>query len=61
MDLAQKNLDAENKKYELGTEINQNVIQAQNVISSVSKRGRLATFMYDSDARWGMFGDDDRD
>jgi outer membrane protein TolC len=31
-EFAQKNLDAENKKYELGTEINQNVIQAQNVL-----------------------------
>jgi outer membrane protein TolC len=26
-----KGLDAENKKYELGTELNQNVILAQNV------------------------------
>ncbi len=32
LDLSQKNLDAENQKYELGTEINQNVIQAQNVL-----------------------------
>jgi outer membrane protein len=31
-DFAQKNLDAENKKYELGTEINQNVILAQNAL-----------------------------
>jgi outer membrane protein len=31
LDFAVKNLDAENKKYELGTEINQNVILAQNV------------------------------
>ena len=31
-EFAQKNLDAENKKYELGTEINQNVITAQNVL-----------------------------
>jgi len=31
LDFAVKNLDAENKKYELGTEINQNVIIAQNV------------------------------
>jgi outer membrane protein TolC len=31
-DFAQKNMEAENKKYELGTEINQNVIQAQNVL-----------------------------
>jgi outer membrane protein len=30
LDFAAKNLDAENKKYELGTEINQNVILAQN-------------------------------
>jgi outer membrane protein TolC len=30
LDFASKNLDAENKKYELGTEINQNVILAQN-------------------------------
>jgi len=28
----QKNLDAENKKYELGTDINQNVILAQNAL-----------------------------
>jgi outer membrane protein TolC len=32
LDLSKKNLDAENQKYELGTEINQNVIQAQNVL-----------------------------
>jgi len=32
LDLSRKNLDAENQKYELGTEINQNVIQAQNVL-----------------------------
>ena len=31
LDFAVKNLEAENKKYELGTEINQNVILAQNV------------------------------
>jgi outer membrane protein TolC len=31
-EFAQKNMDAENKKYELGTEINQNVILAQNVL-----------------------------
>jgi outer membrane protein len=31
LDFAAKGLDAENKKYELGTEINQNVILAQNV------------------------------
>lgn len=31
-DFAQKNLDAENKKYELGTDINQNVILAQNAL-----------------------------
>ncbi len=31
-DFAVKNLDAENKKYELGTEINQNVILAQNAL-----------------------------
>jgi outer membrane protein TolC len=31
-EFAQKNMDAENKKYELGTEINQNVITAQNVL-----------------------------
>jgi outer membrane protein TolC len=31
LDFAVKGLDAENKKYELGTEINQNVILAQNV------------------------------
>ena len=32
MDFAQKNLDAENTKFQLGTEINQNVINAQNVL-----------------------------
>src|ERR1035441_7664536 len=32
-DFAQKNLDAENKKYELGTDINQNVILGQNARS----------------------------
>ena len=31
LDFAVKGLDAENKKYELGTELNQNVILAQNV------------------------------
>jgi outer membrane protein len=31
-DFAQKNYEAEQKKYELGTEINQNVITAQNVL-----------------------------
>jgi outer membrane protein TolC len=31
---AQKNLDAENKKYELGTELQQNVMQAQNALSA---------------------------
>lgn len=31
-DFAQKNLDAENEKYRLGTEINQNVINAQQVL-----------------------------
>jgi outer membrane protein TolC len=29
---ALKNLDAENTKFQLGTEINQNVINAQNVL-----------------------------
>jgi outer membrane protein TolC len=32
MDFAQKNLDAESTKFQLGTEINQNVINAQNVL-----------------------------
>jgi outer membrane protein TolC len=32
MDFATKNLDAENQKFQLGTEINQNVINAQNVL-----------------------------
>ena len=32
MDFEQKNLDAENTKFQLGTEINQNVINAQNVL-----------------------------
>ena len=31
-DFAQKNLDAENTKFQLGTEINQNVINAQQVL-----------------------------
>jgi hypothetical protein len=31
LDLEVKNLEAENKKYELGTDINQNVILDQNV------------------------------
>jgi outer membrane protein len=33
-DFAQKNLDAEQKKYELGTEINQNVINAQQALTA---------------------------
>jgi outer membrane protein TolC len=32
MDFAQKNLDAENTKFQLGTETNQNVINAQTVL-----------------------------
>ena len=32
LDFAQKNLDAENTKFQLGTEINQNVINAQQVL-----------------------------
>jgi outer membrane protein TolC len=32
-DFAQKALDAENKKYELGTELSQNVLLAQNALS----------------------------
>ena len=33
-DFAKKNLDAEQKKYELGTEINQNVINAQQALTA---------------------------
>ena len=53
-DFAQKNLDAENKKYELGTEINQNVILAQNalvqaessvVVNQVQLRRNLLTVL----------------
>ena len=33
-DYAQKALDAENKKYELGTELSQNVLLAQNALAS---------------------------
>ena len=32
-DFAQKALDAENKKYELGTELSQNVLLAQNALA----------------------------
>ena len=53
-EFAQKNLDAENKKYELGTEINQNVILAQNalvqaessvVVNQVQLRRNLLTLL----------------
>src|SRR5260370_31061997 len=33
-DFAQKALDAENKKYELGTELSQNVLLAQNALAA---------------------------
>src|ERR1019366_6125084 len=53
-DFAQKNLDAENKKYELGTDINQNVILAQNalvqaesnvVVNQIGMRRNLLTLL----------------
>jgi outer membrane protein len=53
-EFAQKNLDAENKKYELGTDINQNVILAQNalvqaesnvVVNQIGLRRNLLTLL----------------